>query len=352
MPSASPDPGVDPAPARLVIHIGLQKTGTTFLQRALRDNREDLAARGLHQLDPGAGLGIDGGAAHHFLAHALLGRRLRHTPDAGFDRLEAHVAALRAALAEASGTAVISSEDFSRFRRVHVERLRALFPDPAPDVAAGQPVRILVYLRRQDLWLDALYGQMQKVGNQQPLADFIEQNRSRLDYKAFLAPWIRVFGPEALILRVYEGFGAGGQAGGLWADFCTALDCPQAASVLPRQAQANVSPPPEVSRYLAGIGDRQRRHRLRGLVERCLERAPMREGLVWLSEAQAREILSAEADRNRRIAKRHLGRKQLFEDETITLQPPLHTGWRARLVVWRYLATGLGLRLADRLRGG
>jgi len=357
--SDRPPPTPGPRPAGLVIHIGMQKTGTTFLQQAMRDNHAALAALGLHHPCPGAGLGQDFGAAHHFLAHALLGRRLRHTPAIGFDRLGDHVAALRAALdgVPAGGCAVLSSEDFSLFKRVHVQRLRALFPDFAPGSGSGsgpaRRLRVLIYLRRQDLWLDALYGQMLKIGRRQDFDAFVARNRWRLNYEAMLAPWVEAFGAENLILRTYEGFGGTvGREAGLWADFCAALDCPQAAAILPRQARANVSLPAEAGRFLNGIGDARRRDRLRTILERSLSQSRPRSGLTWLLPAQAAAIMAEQAARNRRIAQRHLGRDRLFLDEDIPVLAPARSGWRARALIARHLAAGLGLRFLDRLRGG
>ena len=200
----------------LVIHIGLRKTGTTFLQQALNRNRAALSECGLLYPDPGAGLQDGGGQAHHFLAHALLNWRVRYTPADSFDRLEYHTAALRELIAPHPGTSVLSSEDFSRFTEGRIQALRALFP--------GDDLRILVYLRRQDLWLDALYGQALKVGRQPEMKAFLARNRDRLDYRGVLRRWGSVFGDDALIVRPYEGF----EEGGLWQDFCTALDCPRA----------------------------------------------------------------------------------------------------------------------------
>ena len=352
--SDRPMPTPGSRPAGLVIHVGMQKTGTTFLQQALRDNHVALSAVGLQHLDPGAGLGQDFGAAHHFLAHALLGRRLRHTPAIGFDRLGDHVEALHAALngAPDGGCAVLSSEDFSLFKRVHIQRLRALFPDCAPGGVSARRVRVLVYLRRQDLWLDSLYGHMLKIGRRQDIATFVDRNRWRLNYEAILAPWVEVFGAENLILRTYESFGeTSDRDAGLWADFCAALDCPQAASVLPRQARANVSLPPEAGRFLNGVRDARRRERLRRILERSLSQSRRGPGLVWLPATQAASIMAEQAERNRRIAQRHLGRDRLFLDEDIRVLPPARSGWRAQVLIGRLLTTGLVLRLMDWLRG-
>ena len=286
----------------LVIHIGMQKTGTTFLQQALATNRAALAERGLLYPSPAAGLPAGGGSAHHFLAHALLGWRVKYTPEGSFDLLEDHGAALRALVADHPGTSVISSEDFSRMDRKQIKALRALFP--------GDDVRILVYLRRQDLWLDALYGQALKVGRQVDMDSFLARNRDRLDYRRFLQLWGRAFGKRNLIVRPYEGF----EGGGLWQDFCTALGCPDAAALPIPETQVNVSLSHESSTFLAGIADRERRHRLRILLEEGEAAARRRPVLRHLDPTLARALLAEYSDGNARIARRYLSRDQLFED--------------------------------------
>lgn len=327
--------------SQLVIHIGLQKTGTTFLQSSLDANRAALAACGLVYPSPSTGLDAEGGTAHHFLAHALARRRLAHTPAADFDRLEAHVAALRAACvgAGAGGTAVISSEDLSLLNHGQIRRLRAFFP--------GDGVRIVVYLRRQDLWLEALYGQMLKVGRHQKVEPFLARRRRRMDYAGLLAPWAKVFGDANLIVRVYEGF----ETGGLWADFCTAVGVPQAATLVSERTQVNVSLSREASTFLTLIRDDRWRYRLRLALERGQSRWP-RSGLSYLSPRQARQIMTDHRAGNDRIAAQYLGRAQLFRDEEpVPVRNRQSRPVRRVLVFWQLLA-GLALGLLDRVRGG
>ncbi|NYS26441.1 hypothetical protein HUK65_15750 [Rhodobacteraceae bacterium 2376] len=286
----------------LVIHIGLRKTGTTYLQQVLAQNRGPLAERGLLYPDPASGLAAGSGPAHHFLAHALRNWRVKYTPADPFDRLEAHVAALRAELADHAGTGVLSSEDFSRLNGKQITALRTLFPE--------RDVRILVYLRRQDQWLDALYGQVLKVGRQVEMDSFIARNRARLDYAALLDPWAQAFGAENLIVRPYEGF----EEGGLWEDFCTALDCPAAAALPLTDAQVNVSLSYEAGMFLASVSDGARRQRLRQLLEEGEAATPRRPVLKYLKAEQARTLLADHADSNAEIARRYLGRDRLFAD--------------------------------------
>lgn len=337
--TAAPDrtqPGSGAA-GRLIIHIGMQKTGTTFLQTGMNTHREALAARGLIYSEPLAGMGGTGPTAHHFLAHALMGRRFGHTPGPDFSRLGDHAAALRAVAAQAGGTAVLSSEDLSLLRLPQIRQLRALFPD--------EGVQILVYLRRQDLWLESLYGQLLKLGRHQATAAFAARNRRRMDYAGVLAPWATVFGAKNLIVRTYEGF----EGGGLWADFCTAVGCPQAADVVPEGTRVNVSLSREASTFLTRI----RGDRLRHWARQALERSHARGGrpsLSYLTPRQARQIMEEHRAGNDAVASLYLGRAHLFRDETAApRQDRLPRPLRRAIVGWR-LVSGQTLLILDRLR--
>ena len=286
----------------LVIHIGMQKTGTTFLQQVLSQNSAELAERGLIYPSPRAGLPGGGGSAHHFLAHAVLRLRVNYTPKGDFALLPDHVTALRGILDAGIGVGVISSEDFSRMRSKQIQTLRAHFP--------GEDVRILVYLRRQDLWLDALYGQALKVGRQIDLETFIARNRRRLDYARLLRHWANAFGRENLIVRIYEGF----EEGGLWADFCHAVGCPAAVDLPARDLSVNVSLSYEASMFLSAITDRERRHRLRMLLEEGEAAGRRRPALKYIDTRQAKALMAEFADSNAEVARDYFDRDALFEN--------------------------------------
>ena len=92
----------------------------------------------------------------------------------------------------------------------NLQRLRALFPDAS--------FKIIIYLRRQDLWLQSAYPQWAIKDKQEdgPVLSFQEwyerfrQGRLRwwqpgdLDYYALLVSWAKVFGRNSLIIRVFE----------------------------------------------------------------------------------------------------------------------------------------------------
>src|SRR5215216_3900870 len=115
---------------RAYIHIGMPKTGTTFLQRGMRDTRDALRDHGVYYPDSVAGLGIssEATAAHHWLAHALRDRRFGYTPSADFAEVDTHVAAIKRGFADSGCTAlVLSSEDFWFVSQRQAARLRRFF---------------------------------------------------------------------------------------------------------------------------------------------------------------------------------------------------------------------------------
>lgn len=106
-----------PAPARIVLHVGTPKTGTTYLQDLMWRNREELARRGVSY--PGRYR-----ESHFLAAMDLQGATVEEVGDPhlpwAWDRLVAEVAEVR-------GTAVVSHELFSPMEPDRVERVLDAF---------------------------------------------------------------------------------------------------------------------------------------------------------------------------------------------------------------------------------
>jgi hypothetical protein len=286
------------------IHIGLQKTGTTFLQRAMNLSRDELGSNGVVYPDPALDLNASKSShGHHFLAQALLGKRTKFTPNADFSLLPKHVAAIKGAIgARPDAVGVISSEVFSTLRPPAIKRLRELFPE--------DDVRILIYLRRQDAWIDSLYGQMVKVGRKSSIEAFIKDEQARLDYNAVLRPWATAFGDERIVVRTYENL----QGSELWDDFMEAVGAPHAKDVKPKLDSANDSLPPELTIFARSLNGYGKRLPLRRLLEQLATHFPAERGLKYLHAAEAAELMEGVAASNRAVAKRFLGRNRLFMD--------------------------------------
>lgn len=295
--------------SRLIIHIGLPKTGTTFLQHSLFAARAELETQGVLYPDPIAGLGSikRKSLGHHWLAHALVGRRKRFTADADFVLLDDHVAALRRAIAGSPAeTAIISSEEMSGFREPVIRELRSLFP------AAN--VQILVYLRRQDLWLDSYFAQMAKVRREATPEEIFKSEKWRLDYEKFLEDWSRHFGSENILVRTY---GAGEGYDDLWTDFLGAIGVADPARIPSNSTNTNKSLPYELTVFTQSMNRFGEQRRLRRLLEELSEFFPSPDGLVYFSEEFACKIMNKFQESNCAVAEKYLARPVLFKNMTI-----------------------------------
>ncbi len=132
----------------LVLHIGLHKTATTFVQNLLSAYRYPLLQSGL--LYPSTGLsGADSAQTRDGAqsGHALLSRR----GAAVYDKL---LPALYRELPDDVGTVLLSSENFTLFQRgVHPDEYLAAFRD------FGR-LEVVLVLRRQDTWIESYYKQL------------------------------------------------------------------------------------------------------------------------------------------------------------------------------------------------
>lgn len=166
----------------LTIHIGTHKTGTSALQAFLGGRADELDAKGVHYLRSGRAAG----KAHHELSWGI---RERHGADlSAWDGVRAELAA------NASPHQVLSSEAF-------------WFTDPAgvkAQLGDVKDVRIAMYLRRQDKYLQSLYKQTVAGGRRISFKEWREKFHFRGDYLSVVRQWADAFGKDALDIRPYE----------------------------------------------------------------------------------------------------------------------------------------------------
>lgn len=149
------------------LHIGTPKSGTSSLQKHLLDSRAALQEQGLTYVTPGSFTSCNDLAIAH--------NRKR-------DDLAAIAADLNGQIARAD-SALLSSE---MFYGLPPSAVAQHLP-----VLQGREVKVLVYLRRQDRYIEAAYLQKAKnfrfVGS---IEDYIARfDGSGSDYAAMLAPW-------------------------------------------------------------------------------------------------------------------------------------------------------------------
>jgi hypothetical protein len=162
---------------RLILHLGIAKTGTTTIQRFLRENPDILAAAGI--VYPRLGVDLTNHPAFrrsaftsylqkeaNHVALALEIQRKRDTTEAVFDT-PLWSTAFRRIDESGARTAIVSYENFAM--RVESYRFDALAPRLREYDVCG-----VVCLRAQEDWVTSLYGQVIRGRDRLavPLADF------------------------------------------------------------------------------------------------------------------------------------------------------------------------------------
>lgn len=217
----------------LFLHIGTHKTGTTALQTFLTRRAPGLDERGVHYVRAGLGEG----QAHHALSWALRGQYLG---DASvWDEVRDEIAANR------DKPTVVSSEAF-------------WFTEPqavGAELKDAGPLKIVVYLRRQDRYLQSLYKQAVTGGKPQTFEDWYARYHYRGDYLSVMRKWAEVFGPGAIVLRPYDRKGTRVDA---TADFFDAIGADVADLLAKRKNQArNPSPRRELLELFRAANQRE-----------------------------------------------------------------------------------------------
>lgn len=204
-----------PEPGRVFVHIGLPKTGTTYLQRLLARNRRRLEESGV--LYPGPG-------ADHFLAaQDLLGRPFKGHPD---PRIDGAWSRLVEGVREGRGSVVLSHELLATARGEVISRL---VRDLAP-----RPVTVVATVRDMVRQVPAVWQEDVKNGSTRTFEEFLSRiqtsagTRRRLD-KPFwrfqdapgiVEQWAQVAGVDVVVVTVPQP-GQGPTA--LWERFAQAI---------------------------------------------------------------------------------------------------------------------------------
>lgn len=172
---------------RLVLHIGMGKTGTTALQHFFWSNRRTLEAHDIAY--PSYGSVAE---AHHLISP--------HVPPFlkdvwKFKSVDEWAPRLRKS---AQSRILVSSELMAWALPEVVEAFCA---------AAGEyfDLRIVIYVRRQDKMIMADFNQLVKSGSQKrELERVLERQIRRFDYERLIRPWAASVGSDSVIVRPYE----------------------------------------------------------------------------------------------------------------------------------------------------
>ncbi len=184
---------------KLILHIGIHKTGTTAIQQFLSANRELLGAQGIFYPQLKCEWNNHNPLAWHLMDSRYVPPNARY-----YKRYSAseHWKTLFDAVSNRSyDTVLLSGEDFSL----------AQDPTRLADLCKNFDTRIIVYLRRQDQLIQSVYNQDVKDHAwmcTQTMGQFFSSHRLNdlIHYDLFLGRWASAFGKENLIIGVYDKF--------------------------------------------------------------------------------------------------------------------------------------------------
>lgn len=214
---------------KVIIHAGAPKTGTTAIQKFLHNNQEALALNDLI-LYPTSGR--KNGRGNTLISHMPLAKAFTFNNDVH--------SVLKDVLAETHGLnkIIFSSERF--FGQLHQ-------PGVAKSLVAikeffhGNDIKILIYLRRWDSYLESCYSQAVANGvlgmkaSGESIHDFIVNCEKLIgwhpaDYIKYLQTLENIFGKNAIEIRGFDSKAFKG--GDVITDFCEAIEIKKIESYL------------------------------------------------------------------------------------------------------------------------
>jgi hypothetical protein len=279
------------------LHVGSSKTGTTYIQNVFEQNRDALRQQGV--LFPPISLSANRFTAGHSDLLSL---------KAQLNGSDPYLWMVEESQNGPDVERVILSCEYLLAMPYQLKRLKGLFSD--------FPLTVIVYLRRQDDWLDSIYKEHTEGRHDfntltaDAFAD--EQTLLELNYEKLLEPIVDIFGMDGLLLKVYE---RGQFENGLLADFCGSVGVDVDAlttSNIPSNPSASIEDI-EMMRILNKIPFKGK-HGYGPFSMSIMEL--MYEGEVSkrraMSPALRRRIVERYADANTAVARRFFDREDLF----------------------------------------
>lgn len=348
---------------RVVFHIGSPKTGTSVIQSHLAQNRLPLRDHGvLYPLTISSDRELYRTfESHHLLVYSWAGWEPfnRFRPRPFFDYVEVVAARFRLETLLLSAENAFwlplnivsspapSEDEYWERKRAYV---RAIHSD-----LGRYDTRVIVYLRRQDHWLESWYNQQVKNGNRltTDMDEFAHGQRFLLDYETQLGVWAEVFGEDSVVVRPYE---REQLPSGLLEDYLQTLGLGTAADYpLRRPPRHNAQLGPQALAFLNicnGLDlDAEEAYRLRIITRRVtgqFDRQAVFKSQKLLSPDQRRTLVARYERMNDRIARRFAGRGDggLFTEPVVIGDDPGPAASRldAATVVQLLVPLMMGLR--------
>jgi len=342
---------------KLLLHVGIPKTGTTSLQFSLADNSSKLLDLGVSYSPPESGKGRNIYNHSSFL-HAILYEYYsvnnynsvilgEYKERKGFKMsAKAMVEYVKKSFIENNcKTLVLSYEGFGlAFKYVlgsigHVDNndIKEYAMSYVKKHFSEFDVKIVIYLRRQDDYIESLYNQAHKKAPAKKVElifenayltntvmhDFITNKKliTFCDYYSQLCQWSNIYGKENIIVRVYE---KGQMPSGTVYDFYKYVLCfddSKIEKLLTGSRLENESVKKDLIEYKIALG----KDSMFNLTKKEMFAIDKKDSLVFLNKIrsniltakQASNLLEYYKESNMKVAKEFLGREDgiLFRDK-------------------------------------
>ncbi|SKA73924.1 hypothetical protein SAMN02745704_00556 [Paucidesulfovibrio gracilis DSM 16080] len=176
---------------KILFHIGTPKTGTTTLQNTVMNHAELLRKHGVH-VTPRATLNE-------------VQLMLQDNMDSGVDNLPAIKKIIQSELKCKEDILLMSHEAFAGVSYIHPNSIADMYAGHLARLFEDNEVKIIVYLRRQDLFMESRYTQSVKNGLDLSFADYLGLHAgNHNDWGHLVDAYAAHFGVENIIVKAYE----------------------------------------------------------------------------------------------------------------------------------------------------
>ena len=173
---------------KAIVHIGLDKTGTTSIQQFMFMNADYIYQKSGFLYPP------EGLCSGH---HVSIAQYLGFGNFAPANERELGQALERFTDYQRDTNIILSSEHFCYLRTPDaINNLR--------EFLKNFEVTIVVYLRNQPEWLRSVYSEVIKWGYPGSFEEYFDRASYRCDFYGFISEWSSVFGKEKILVKWFE----------------------------------------------------------------------------------------------------------------------------------------------------
>lgn len=301
--------------ATIYLHIGMPKTGTTSIQKFLSDNEKVLEQHGICFPDFGLRYSRVGERRNgHFLSKIKISNSGDFMENAAYANYQTVLTQL-SKLSQSYDRIILSDEGLWRNKGDSPAFWKKFKGDLGEK---GLSLRVLVYLRRQDNFVQSIYRQkIKRFKTNLSFHSFLEDFNEvyPLDYYSYMNMLSDCIGRENLIIRVYEKEQYQGEAHDLFSDYLNIFDLSLSDGFEIKEQACNLSLDDtrlELRRALSPLPKPYKDKVLMNALYSFPEDEPSPEGSIktsFFKPGEQSAYLNNFSESNARLAKEFLGRE-------------------------------------------